>query len=63
MTITQNVVRFQGALYRTCVSILCYRIIEGCYEHTVYKITDGDVGELLHLFNNELLPVDLAHLS
>lgn len=24
MTIPRNVVRFQGALYRTCVSILCY---------------------------------------
>lgn len=31
-------------------------------ERTVYELSDGGVGELLHLFNDELLLVDLAHL-
>jgi hypothetical protein len=32
------------------------------YGRTVYELIDGDVGELLHLFNDELRLVDLAHL-
>ena len=38
-------------------------VLKDGYERTLYELIDGDVGELLHLFNDELLLVDLAHLS
>lgn len=62
MTVLRSVARSQGALDCALVSIPCHRVIEGCYERTLYKLGDGGVGELLHLLNNELDLIDLAHL-
>lgn len=61
-TALRNVVRSLGALDCTLVSIPRYRVIKGRYERTLYEIFDGDVGELLHLLNDELLLIDFAHL-
>jgi len=62
MTTIRNVARSQGALDSTFVSISCCCAIGGRYKRTLYELTDGDAGELLHLLNGELLPVDPAHL-
>jgi len=37
-------------------------VLKDSHQRTVYELTDGDVGELVHLFNGELLLVDPAHL-